>query len=364
VLAIGLGSVSIGIFIPYVFTLNNTEKIFAVVGSRILISLLLFLQMIFTDISLPEHLILIISFAILILALSLIILFKKSCISTEPELDSEESIDIPNRIYLTGLFNFLIIVLIKGVGHGIFHITMELTSMPLLIWHIIGGFFGCVVYIALYAASKKAFIWLANITFASIAMALLCNALVIQFPTMALVFSFLLGLGSIIGMINVYYIMGVIGKKYNSLRYLRFSFLFTVVIGGIVGILLGNYISDVNTPEISSLFSLIVTLIMLSFLIMSPLFVSSDIENDWAKDSHSMDIDNDPNSMFRKYNLSRREVEVCKLLLEGYTMRQISAMLSISYSTVNTYCTNSYRKLDINSKTELMLLFKDYLLKQ
>ncbi len=44
VMAIALGSVFIGIFIPYVFALNNTEKIFAVVGSNILINLLLFLQ--------------------------------------------------------------------------------------------------------------------------------------------------------------------------------------------------------------------------------------------------------------------------------------------------------------------------------
>jgi DNA-binding CsgD family transcriptional regulator len=64
---------------------------------------------------------------------------------------------------------------------------------------------------------------------------------------------------------------------------------------------------------------------------------------------------------FAGFSLSRRETDICKLLLEGYTMRQIAAILSISYSTVNTYCTSLYRKLNINSRPELMLMFKDYL---
>lgn len=364
VIAIALGSVNIGIFIPYVFTLNNTEKIFAVVGSHILINLLLFLQLSGVTINLAHQWVLIISFAILILALSFILFFKKDSISLESKLNSEEPVEIPFRIYLTAFFNFFVIVLTKGVGHGIFHITMELTGMPVLIWYIAGSVFGCIAYILIYAVSKRAFIWLANITFASVTMAILCNALVMQIPIMALIFAFLLGLGSTVGMINVYYIMGIIGKKYNSIRYLRFSYLYIVVLGGIAGLLIGNHITHVNTLKISNLFSLIATLVMLSFLIVSPLFASSEIEDDWAKDSHSMDIDNDPYSMFRKYNLSKRELEVCKLLLDGYTMRQISAMLSISYSTVNTYCTSSYRKLEINSRTELLLLFKDYVLKQ
>ena len=49
------------------------------------------------------------------------------------------------------------------------------------------------------------------------------------------------------------------------------------------------------------------------------------------------EIDNDQLYLFRKYRLSKRETEVCRLLLQGYTLRQISAILSISYSTVNTY---------------------------
>ena len=100
--------------------------------------------------------------------------------------------------------------------------------------------------------------------------------------------------------------------------------------------------------------------VMLLFIMMSAVVSQAQYCDDWAKDSQKTEIDNEQIHMFKKYRLTKREIEVCKLLLQGYTMRQISGILSIAYSTVNTYCTSAYRKLDINSKTELMILFKDY----
>ena len=109
--------------------------------------------------------------------------------------------------------------------------------------------------------------------------------------------------------------------------------------------------------------SIITVAVMLLFIMLSAVVSQSQYYNDWAKDSEKTEIDNEQLYMFKKYRLSKREIEVCKLLLQGYTMRQISGILSIAYSTVNTYCTSAYRKLEINSKTELMLLFKDYSIK-
>lgn len=58
-----------------------------------------------------------------------------------------------------------------------------------------------------------------------------------------------------------------------------------------------------------------------------------------------------------------RLAEICNLLLQGYTLRQISAIFSIAYSTVKTYCASAYRKFDINSRAELLLKFKDHITK-
>ena len=80
----------------------------------------------------------------------------------------------------------------------------------------------------------------------------------------------------------------------------------------------------------------------------------------WTEDAEKSEVDNEQLFLFKKYKLSKRETDVCKLLLQGYTMRQISGILSLAYPTVNTYCTSMYRKLNINSRTELLLMFKDY----
>jgi len=48
---------------------------------------------------------------------------------------------------------------------------------------------------------------------------------------------------------------------------------------------------------------------------------------------------------------------VAALLLRGMTMRQVSADLGISESTVHGYCRTLYKRLGINSRTELLVRF-------
>ena len=362
ILAIALGVVNIGILMPFVFVLNNTEKMLAVVGSNLLINLMLLFQRNSFIKDLNHYIILGISFTILITALSAILFFKKSSIAAETECAQDTQSKMPRRVYLTLFFNCALAILGKGAGSGILNIAIEASDFPVLLWYYAGGILGCLLFIIAYALSRKAFLWIGNITFACVAMGLLCNAFTTQVPKMVLAFAFLLGIGGTVGMINVYYIVGVVGKKYNSIRYVRFSILFVGICGGIAGVVVGNIITITNTAEMSIISSIFAAVIMLSFLMISPIFIQAQLKNDWGKDSGNMEVDNEQSSMFHRFNLSKREIEVCKLLLQGYTMRQISAMLSISYSTVNTYCTSSYRKLEINSKTELLLLFKDYVL--
>lgn len=261
------------------------------------------------------------------------------------------------------VFNCVFAVLGKGIGTGILNITAESIGNSVVVWYYIGGILGCLIYFALYAFASKPFVLLGNIIFAFIAMGLLCNAFISQAPGMAVVFALLLGAGNTAGMINMYYIIGVVGKKYSSIRYLKWSIVLVGICGGVSGIVVGNVIHDTNTAGVTLIASIVTAAVIMIFMTLSPLLTQEQYYSDWAKDSEMMEIDNDQSYLFKKYQLSRRETEVCKLLLQGYTLRQTSAMLSISYSTVNTYCTCSYRKLNINSRAELMILFKDFVTK-
>ncbi|AEF86954.1 transcriptional regulator, LuxR family protein [Treponema primitia ZAS-2] len=60
---------------------------------------------------------------------------------------------------------------------------------------------------------------------------------------------------------------------------------------------------------------------------------------------------------FDSFGFSKREKEVCLLLLKGFSIRQIGGQLSIAFDTVNNHCRSIYRKLGIKSRKELFLKF-------
>lgn len=57
--------------------------------------------------------------------------------------------------------------------------------------------------------------------------------------------------------------------------------------------------------------------------------------------------------------LSSREKDIVKLMMEGFTNREISEKLFISESTVETHRKNIYRKTDTHSLTKLIQLVND-----
>lgn len=357
IIGISLGCVNTGILIPFVFTLNNTEKLYAIFLSNLLICLLSLFQNSNNGGNLQSRNDMIFSFVILIVALSATIAFKNSSIMEKDKKNCSDSPCIPSRIYLTLFFNCAFAIICKGVGIGLLNITAEKFGNSIIILYYIGGIAGCILYIIFYAFSSKAFVFLGNITFAFVSIAFLFNSFSSQAHEMSLPFALFLGAGNAIGMINMYYIIGVVGKKYNSMRYIKMSIVFIGLCGGVTGVVAGNWIHHSKASVITTVVSVC---FMMSFMVSSPLMAQEQYYSDWARDSGMTDVDNEQLYLFKKYSLSKREMEVCKLLLQGYTLRQISAILSIAYSTVNTYCTCAYRKLNINSRTELLIMFKDY----
>lgn len=355
-----LGCVNISILIPFVFTLNNTEKFYAVVGSNILINILSLVKDAYAGSTSPGAAGIMVSYAVLIAGLLAVLFFKNDNADDDIVV---QKIEMPARIYMTLFINCTFAILCKGVAKGMLNIASSNTVIPVLNWYYIGGFIGCIIYIYIYKRAEKCIHMAWNITFGSITMGLLCYSFIGRIEALTAAFSVFLGIGSTIGMINMYYILGVIGKKYDSMKYVRLSILFIGLCGGLAGVIMGNLIYEINTFDVSVITSIVSAGIMLMFLMMSPILSRTYYSDEWADDSQRIEIDNDHMYMFRKYALSKREIEVCRLLLEGYTLRQISAIISIAYPTVNTYCTSLYRKLEINSRTELFILFKDYPIK-
>lgn len=58
--------------------------------------------------------------------------------------------------------------------------------------------------------------------------------------------------------------------------------------------------------------------------------------------------------------LTPRELDVFRLLLEGYTLQETANQLGVKYSTANTHMTAIYKKLDVNSRAELIIRYRDF----
>lgn len=105
------------------------------------------------------------------------------------------------------------------------------------------------------------------------------------------------------------------------------------------------------------------SLCLMLYVLFSPVFQQRLYAADWFEDYHKPDMtclsaqpgEADP---LEGYGLTPREREVCMLLLGGRSRKQIGAQLHISYATVGFHCTSLYKKLNINSLSELFALFR------
>ena len=66
-----------------------------------------------------------------------------------------------------------------------------------------------------------------------------------------------------------------------------------------------------------------------------------------------------PNEISRKFDLTKRELEIINLIDKGYSNKDISNQLFISSHTVKTHIMNIFKKADVTSRTSLMHKLKD-----
>ena len=58
--------------------------------------------------------------------------------------------------------------------------------------------------------------------------------------------------------------------------------------------------------------------------------------------------------------LSKRELEVFAQLLTDKTQAQIAESLFITHSSVHFHCKNIYKKLQVKSRMQLLIRYKDF----
>ncbi len=60
------------------------------------------------------------------------------------------------------------------------------------------------------------------------------------------------------------------------------------------------------------------------------------------------------NKVPQDYHLTKREIEICKAIIDGLTYRQMADELHMASSTAKKHILNIYKKLEVNSKVTFM----------
>lgn len=167
--------------------------------------------------------------------------------------------------------------------------------------------------------------------------------------------AFIFGVAMGAGYIVIFYWAGGLVKKSGNMAFFKLA-MFSAVVVTMIPITISGVLASLWPEALSIITPFWAIVSLLLFTLFSPAFYKSLFENEAMGDFHKIDMSGEY-ERFNGLGLTPREKEVCTLLLEGYTLRQISGIIGIGYPTVNTYCTSLYRKMSINSRTELFLRF-------
>ena len=201
VVSVSLGLVNISILMPFVFALNNTEKLYAVIGSNALIGfLLLFWEQGGKDF-LSSRDVLLLSFGLIVLTLAATVFFREDCLRNDVPVKEYNRPRMHFGAYMMLILSCVFGVLGKGVGKGILNVAAVGSDFPLMTIYHIGSLLGCLVYVIIYAFAGKCIYLTWNLAFGLLATGLLLNGFVFQAPELAVVFAFLFGIGNTIGML-------------------------------------------------------------------------------------------------------------------------------------------------------------------
>ncbi len=157
------------------------------------------------------------------------------------------------------------------------------------------------------------------------------------------------------------YTLGCAQRRFASYKLLKKCTLVYVLISPINSIA-NDLVVDLfpeQLPLVTLIFVLTITIVM---LMLSPISYKQLFSALWIGDIYKTDMQLlqdqvDKADRLGSFGLTKRQKEVAVLLLAAKTRRQIAGELGLSESTVKMHAGDLYRKLGINSRTELFRLF-------
>lgn len=170
-----------------------------------------------------------------------------------------------------------------------------------------------------------------------------------------------------VGFLITFYLIGCVTNKFCDFRMHKRLILLCMAVLGVLYIGIDLLHITMLTQSVAVVTAAVLFIV---FLLLSPAFSQYLFFANWSEEfrlTHMSFLTDDASQAsvegqmqppsLDDTNLSPREKQVVLLLLQGMTLRQVAPELGLTVSTVSTYSKAIYKKLGINSRAELFLLF-------
>jgi len=213
-----------------------------------------------------------------------------------------------------------------------------------------------IIIIQLLKGRSALYIWLMFLALTLFGL----GALLYDTPVAIISGSFAYGLGDSLGYIIICYMCAGAIKRSKSLRMFRLYCLIFFVEYVVVSGLFSVYFDHFDEPNKVLAFGVVLVLVCFCLLFM-PLIQKRLFEADWTDGLYLRDMEEYTKPLAEteeintkdSLNLTSREEEILTLLLGGSAPKEIAGTLKISYDTVLFHQKKLYRKLGIQSRSEL-----------
>jgi DNA-binding CsgD family transcriptional regulator len=172
--------------------------------------------------------------------------------------------------------------------------------------------------------------------------------------------SLLYGVADGVGYISVMYLLGGAARHNNSYRFFRGALLVFFLEHDVFIFGIDSIFAHLDVSVILIVFTIALVFVIIGFMTI-PLLAKNLFMTDWSDSYHGIDMtvyaqeveQVEEIDKLEGLNMTPREREIFILLMSGMLMKQISAELCISNSTVNFHTKNLYRKLNVQGRSEL-----------
>ncbi len=287
--ALGMGLLAASAYYSFIMVLNNTEKFYSIVVIFCTARLTLLIKP-YTDISMLNMIMTKVMPTILLFAILVCtVFFKKNQTLSSKQSEKPIKPKIPIGAYSVLFIVVAVFVLNEGVVPAMLKTIKGIAVQDIDRLYTAGAITGVIILLIFQPILKRSIWHMWNLSFYILALGFMVNIFTYWYVDLFRYSAVLYGCAYATGYINIYYMTGIMAKKYQSLKFLRIGVL-TAAVSGILSHYVSFIVLSADSAVVSGISAFISIVVILVLFMLSPLFVKELYNAEWMDDMYRLDV--------------------------------------------------------------------------